>query len=297
MYYYGRGVPRDYIEAVRWCRKAAEQGYAHAEYLMGSSYLYGNGVPQDDAEAVRWYRKAAEQADPKGELGLAAAYYYGKGVRQDYAEAVRWYRKSAEQGDAAAQFSLGSIYSRGPGVPQDYTEAISWYRKAASQGDAGAEYALGYMYYNGTGLPRDYNEALRWLHASADHGSNDAQLVLRSLEKRSTRSTIVDYSVFVVALIGGLIFLLDPLLGLRPVQIISTMLGVVCWCYAGLNFYAITHADIRYSACSNLFYLTKGIMIGVVLVLGMIIIMSPTKKRIAGDSKPVELDPPGPPAS
>ena len=28
MYYYGQGVPKNYAEAVKWFRKAAEQGYA-----------------------------------------------------------------------------------------------------------------------------------------------------------------------------------------------------------------------------------------------------------------------------
>jgi TPR repeat protein len=35
MYYYGRGVPRDYGEAVRWYRKSAEQGYPQAQYDLG----------------------------------------------------------------------------------------------------------------------------------------------------------------------------------------------------------------------------------------------------------------------
>ena len=44
-------------------KKAAEQGHADAQYNLGLMYDYGGGVPEDDAEAVRWYRKAAEQGD------------------------------------------------------------------------------------------------------------------------------------------------------------------------------------------------------------------------------------------
>ena len=42
-------------------RKAAKQGDADAQYNLGVLYADGRGVRQDHAEAVRWYRKAAEQ--------------------------------------------------------------------------------------------------------------------------------------------------------------------------------------------------------------------------------------------
>ena len=44
-------------------RKAAEQGDAKAQYKLGVMYDYGRGVPVNDAEAVKWYRMAAEQGN------------------------------------------------------------------------------------------------------------------------------------------------------------------------------------------------------------------------------------------
>ena len=61
MYDNGRGVRQDYVEAVQWYRKAAEQGHAQAQDNLGEAYEEGLGVHQDDAQAVQWYRKAAEQ--------------------------------------------------------------------------------------------------------------------------------------------------------------------------------------------------------------------------------------------
>ncbi|WP_146113983.1 tetratricopeptide repeat protein, partial [Haemophilus influenzae] len=60
MYYNGHGVKQDDFEAVKWYRKAAEQGYADAQFNLGNMYYNGHGVKQDDFEAVKWYRKAAE---------------------------------------------------------------------------------------------------------------------------------------------------------------------------------------------------------------------------------------------
>jgi TPR repeat protein len=63
MYEKGQGVPKDDAEAVKWYRKAAEQGNAGAQDKLGAMYADGRGVPKDDAEAVRWHRMAAEQRD------------------------------------------------------------------------------------------------------------------------------------------------------------------------------------------------------------------------------------------
>jgi len=49
-------VPLDDAEAVKWYRKAAEQGHAEAQYKLGLSYRYGVGVPEDAAESARWFR-------------------------------------------------------------------------------------------------------------------------------------------------------------------------------------------------------------------------------------------------
>jgi TPR repeat protein len=61
MYQNGQGIPKDDAEAIKWYRKAADQGYAEAQTYLGTMYQDGQGVPKDDVEAVKWYRKAADQ--------------------------------------------------------------------------------------------------------------------------------------------------------------------------------------------------------------------------------------------
>jgi hypothetical protein len=95
-------------------------------------YHDGKGVTQDFAEAVRWYRKAADQGYAFAQSNLGVMYDKGQGLPQDYREAVRWYRKAADQGNTAAQFLLGSMYANGLGVTQDYVAAHMWFNLAAS---------------------------------------------------------------------------------------------------------------------------------------------------------------------
>ena len=180
MYENGYGVTKDYGEAVRWYRKAAEQGEATAQNTLAIMYQYGSGVTKDYGEAVRWYRKAAEQGDDIAQNNLGYMYENGYGVTKDYGEAVRWYRKAAEQGNATAQNNLGNMYANGYGV-KDYGEAVRWYRKAAEQGNASAQYNLGWMYQYGYGVEKDLTQARYWYQKAADQGDEDAKKALARL--------------------------------------------------------------------------------------------------------------------
>ena len=49
-----------------------EQGDAYAQHNLGNCYLNGDGLRQDKEEAVKWWRKAAEQglADAQNNMSL-----------------------------------------------------------------------------------------------------------------------------------------------------------------------------------------------------------------------------------
>src|SRR5690349_10104118 len=91
-------------------RIRAEQGDAQAQLELGFMYSKGKGVPQDFVQAVRWYRKSAEQGYANAQYNLCHAYLDGRGVPQDYKEAERWCRRAAEQGNARGQVGLGILY-------------------------------------------------------------------------------------------------------------------------------------------------------------------------------------------
>jgi TPR repeat protein len=41
---FGKGVLKDYKQAVYWYQKAADQGYAKAQSNLGIAYAFGKGV-------------------------------------------------------------------------------------------------------------------------------------------------------------------------------------------------------------------------------------------------------------
>ena len=175
MYANGRGVPKDYGEAIKWYRLAAAQGNAVAQSNLGLIYSYGRGVRRDDEEAVKWFRLAAAQGDPLGEVNLGTMYKYGQGVPQDDKEAVKWFRLAAEHYrltapvNVDAQIHLGWMYENGWGVPKDDKEAISWYSLAAELGNANAQTILGMMYGSGRGVRQDYVLSYMWFTLARAH--------------------------------------------------------------------------------------------------------------------------------
>jgi hypothetical protein len=178
-------------------REAAENGDARAQNWLALRYSIGFGVGsgRDLAEAVRWYRRAADQGDAFGQLSLGWMYdniYLGvPGVGQDYVEAARWYRKAADQGYAPAEFHLGVMYDKGEGVPQDHAEAVRWYRRAADKGDAFAQCNLGLKYDQGEGVTRDHVEAAKLYASAANQDLYTAQFNL-SLKYASGQGVIQD---------------------------------------------------------------------------------------------------------
>ena len=98
MYKNGLGVPRDYFEAVRLYRLAADQGIARSQYMLGVMYKNGLGVPQDYFEAVRLYRLAADQGDEGAQANLGYMYLNGYGVLQDTVMAHMWSNIGAANG-------------------------------------------------------------------------------------------------------------------------------------------------------------------------------------------------------
>jgi TPR repeat protein len=77
------------------------RGHAMAQYHLGYMYFSGKGVAQNYIEAVKWYRLAAAQGSAGAQFNLGGMYGNGQGVAQDYVRAHLWLNLSAASGDAS----------------------------------------------------------------------------------------------------------------------------------------------------------------------------------------------------
>ncbi len=110
--------------------KAAGQGNAAAQYMLGELHYFGNEAGKsynDHIEESKLYYQAANQGHE-----LAAMYRLGCLFRKvnDYANAAKWYHQAAEKGNISAIVDLADCYRRGCGVSEDYSKAKELYHKA-----------------------------------------------------------------------------------------------------------------------------------------------------------------------
>jgi uncharacterized protein len=64
-------VLKDAAEAVKWYRKAAEQGYTNAQTNLGVCYAKGDGVIKDPVEAHAWWNVASALGAETAKKNLA----------------------------------------------------------------------------------------------------------------------------------------------------------------------------------------------------------------------------------
>jgi hypothetical protein len=72
MYANGDGVPKVSTEAVKWFRKAGDQGNAQAQFNLGVMYFLGEGVPKDLIQAYFWFYLASASGEKSAQENLAA---------------------------------------------------------------------------------------------------------------------------------------------------------------------------------------------------------------------------------
>jgi TPR repeat protein len=130
---------RNYSLALQQIAPLARAGHADAQHLLGLMYYMGRGVQRDYRQAMSWHRKAALQGKADAQYVVGAMYYTGNSVPQDQQQAVSWFRKAAEQGHAEAQHALGLMYRyHVAGMPQDVVIAYMLWNLAAASGNRNA---------------------------------------------------------------------------------------------------------------------------------------------------------------
>ena len=165
----------DYINAVYWYRKAAEQGHAGAQCNLGVCYANGQGVNKSMYEAVKWFRKAAEQGNAEAQCNLGECYYFGKGVSEDNNSAFYWFTKAAAQNIAWAQYFLGQCYKNGYGTTANIYTAFRYFKLSADQGITAAQCELGKCYAHGWGVDQNMKTARFYLEKAANNNDSEAQ--------------------------------------------------------------------------------------------------------------------------
>ncbi|KAH0542101.1 hypothetical protein FGG08_003481 [Glutinoglossum americanum] len=148
------GFRMDKKEAYRSYVRAAEKGYARAEYRMGMQFENSN----ESMKAIKHYNQGAAQGDSASNYRLGMMTLLGQhGQKQDYTRGVQLIRLAADSADENAPqgaYVYGMLLARElPGIdvpevflPYDLKAARTNVEKAAYLGFARAQLKMGQAY-------------------------------------------------------------------------------------------------------------------------------------------------------
>lgn len=135
-------------------RRAAERGYARAEYRIGMQFESSN----NPAKAVEYYQKGVAMGDSAANYRLGMMTLLGQhGSQQDFhrgIELIRFAAESADENAPQGAYVYGLLLARElPNIsvpdqflPYDYNEAKNFLEKAAYLGFAKAQLKMGQAY-------------------------------------------------------------------------------------------------------------------------------------------------------
>jgi uncharacterized protein len=168
----------NFDRAIKYFRKASEDGNMVADWYLGHIYRTGRGVPRDDATAFSYYSRVADTYDPDEkdqnrlrimvDSMLRVADYYrvgiaSAGIPANHIIAANSYLKIASTyGHPGAQYSLGLMNMNGQGVKKNPQQGLKWLIAAARKRHAKAEAYLGDLYWDGKVVRQDRTRALMW---------------------------------------------------------------------------------------------------------------------------------------
>ena len=185
------------VKALDPLTKAAESGYAAAEFYLGFAYERDGWDGHDKAAARKHYAKAAELGHAQGQHNLALALIgeeQGDGSR--VREALPWLERASAQGLAESLYLQGVLYFNGGyGLWPDLEKSAEFFRAAVELGHDASKLALGNAFVMGFGVEKDPQRGLALITEAAENGFAEAQIELgrmhikgRAVERNEERA-------------------------------------------------------------------------------------------------------------
>ena len=193
----------NYSKAIKYFRKASDDGNIVANWYLGHIYRTGKGVAVDPATAYSYYSRVAEAYDPDepdpkrlrimvdGQMRVADYQRTGipqAGIKADPATAAATYlRLASGYGHPGAQYALGVMTLNGQGVRKNPQQGLKWLMAAARKRHPGAQAYLGDLYWTGKVVQRDETRAVMWyiLAQATANQADDAAIIERADALRS----------------------------------------------------------------------------------------------------------------
>ena len=167
---------------------------------IGEVYYRGIGTKRDFNQAFRYYRKAADLGNVSALRRLAFCYENGYGTTPDIEAALVCYEDASERGDALATLKLGDFYKEGLSslITKDLRKATDYYFAALRQARHNLDawnapeiyLRIADCLYGGIGVKQDVETAYDFYNAAAnlflerlDSGDTESEELLEQAEQ------------------------------------------------------------------------------------------------------------------
>lgn len=169
----------------------AAQGDANAQHQLGAIFLAGDTSIADHTQALNLLTKAAEQGHAEAELLLGKAYfelaraYFTRGTQErNPVKAVVLLMQAIENGYTPAYLALAQVYAIGAkGVDKCLATASKVLLDGAIRGDVKCQYKLGQSLLNQSRCMNDQQaiDGIKWLTIAGMQDHKPAQLMLAEI--------------------------------------------------------------------------------------------------------------------
>ena len=180
----GIAVEQSNLNAFAQMKRAAELGFAEAQFELAAMYMEGRGTNVERDAAIRWARESSAAGHIPAKYALAMAL-----LEQDASseEAIMWLESAANSGHRDALFFLAGAVAHGHfGILKDELRAAKLAAPLAEAGDGEFQYALATLYMRGEIFADRRAEGKKWLQRAAASGHPAAQELLEQA-KSSTQ--------------------------------------------------------------------------------------------------------------
>lgn len=166
---------------------------------IGEAYYRGLGIKRDFNEAFRFYRKAANLGNAAAMRRMGDCFKLGLGTDVDLEAALTCYETASEKGDACATRTIGDFYRDGFSafITKDNRKATDLYLTALQQAKrnydawsaADIYLRIGDCMLKGIGIEKDVESAYEFYEAAAnlfadrmDSGDTEAEELLEKAD-------------------------------------------------------------------------------------------------------------------
>ena len=180
-------------DALRRASSERDTSARTAFMKIGEMYEAGDELPKNPGEALKWYRKAADDGDQQAALKVATLLLAsGRTTTEaEYAEIRQRCGDAAKRNFSPGAYCMVLIYRRGIGTAKDPTEAAKWLSRAADLGYPRAALELGEAYWKGAAVKPDVVTAYMWIWLAFNAKEPGSEQVEQDLRKELSAKQLV----------------------------------------------------------------------------------------------------------